>query len=104
MGAAAVQAGRREGASCGGSLARGGTRGAHVKHGVHVRDAGRVEAQRLVERQCILPSRKGSIGRGARGGPGGGRACVGGGGGASSVQAQDPTAEAAGGGTRDERT
>ena len=26
-----------------------GTRGAHRKHAVHVRDAGRVEAQRLVE-------------------------------------------------------
>ena len=35
------------------------TRGAHVKHVVHVRDAGRVEAQRLVERRRGLPSRKG---------------------------------------------
>ena len=44
----------REG-SCG-VLAQG-TGGVHVKHGVHGRDAGRVEAQRLVERLCFLPSR-----------------------------------------------
>jgi hypothetical protein len=35
-----------------------GTRGAHLKHGVHFRDAGRVPAQRLVEHRG-LPSRKG---------------------------------------------
>ena len=35
--------------------------GAHVKHPVHVRDAGRVEAQRLVEYPCCLPSRKESM-------------------------------------------
>ena len=35
-----------------------GTRGAHVEHGMHVRDLGRVEAQRLVERKRVLPSRK----------------------------------------------
>eukprot|EP00964_Phaeocystis_antarctica_P125691 scaffold89365_cov60-Phaeocystis_antarctica.AAC.1 len=35
-----------------------GTRGAHVKHGVHGRDTGRVEAQRLVERRRVLPSAK----------------------------------------------
>jgi len=35
-----------------------GTLGAHVKHSVHVLDAGRVEAQRLVERRSGLPSRK----------------------------------------------
>ena len=34
------------------------------KHVAHVRDAGRVEAQRLVERRRALPSRKGGIGRG----------------------------------------
>ena len=55
----AVRAGRREGggraqATCTGrtrlKAGRQGTRGAHVEHVVHVRDAGRVEAQRLVER------------------------------------------------------
>eukprot|EP00964_Phaeocystis_antarctica_P127612 scaffold91274_cov63-Phaeocystis_antarctica.AAC.3 len=40
-------------------------RGAHVEHVLHVRDAGRVEAQRLIERPRLLPSREGSIGRGA---------------------------------------
>ena len=35
-----------------------GTRGAHVEHAVHVRDLGRVEAERLVERRRALPSRK----------------------------------------------
>ena len=34
-----------------------GTREAHPKHAVHVRDAGRVETQRLVERRRRLPSR-----------------------------------------------
>ena len=33
-----------------------GTRGAHVEHLVHVRDLGRVEAERLVELFCVLPS------------------------------------------------
>jgi len=47
-----------------------GTRGAHVKHGHHVCDAGGVEAQRLVERHRALPSRKGSIGRGVTCGAG----------------------------------
>jgi hypothetical protein len=37
-----------------------GTRGAHLKHVVHGRDAGRVPPQRLVERRRTLPSRKGS--------------------------------------------
>eukprot|EP00964_Phaeocystis_antarctica_P019262 scaffold10639_cov62-Phaeocystis_antarctica.AAC.2 len=35
-----------------------GTRGAHVEHQAHVRDLGRVEAERLVERRRVLPSRK----------------------------------------------
>jgi len=35
-----------------------GTRGAHIKHAAHVRDVGRVEAQRLVECRRALPSRK----------------------------------------------
>eukprot|EP00964_Phaeocystis_antarctica_P058275 scaffold34558_cov52-Phaeocystis_antarctica.AAC.2 len=47
---------------CGGQ----GTRGAHVKHVAHVCDAGRVEAQRLVEGQRPLPSRKEGIRCGAR--------------------------------------
>ena len=33
---------------------------AHGKHGVHVRDAGGVEAEWLVERRRILPSGKGT--------------------------------------------
>ena len=39
-----------------------GTRGAHLEHGLHVCDAGRVEAQRLVECRRSLPSGKESIG------------------------------------------
>eukprot|EP00964_Phaeocystis_antarctica_P058048 scaffold34414_cov60-Phaeocystis_antarctica.AAC.3 len=35
-----------------------GTRGAHLEHLQHVRDAGRVEAQRLVECRLALPSQK----------------------------------------------
>ena len=38
-----------------------GTRGAHIKHVPHVPDAGRVQAQRLVERRRVLPSRKGKL-------------------------------------------
>ena len=33
--------------------------GAHQEHEAHVRDAGRAEAQRLVELICALPSREG---------------------------------------------
>ncbi len=44
---------------CGGQ----GTRGAHVEHADHGRDAGRVEAERLVERKRVLPSRKGRSGK-----------------------------------------
>ena len=36
-----------------------GRRGAHLKHVPHADDAGRVEAQRLVERSHALPSPKG---------------------------------------------
>ena len=39
---------------CGGQ----GTRGAHVEHVAHGCDAGRVEAQRLVELRRALPSRR----------------------------------------------
>ena len=49
-------------------------RGAHIEHAAHVRDAGRVEAQRLVERRRFLPSRKVGMRRGKRCGPGGVRA------------------------------
>jgi hypothetical protein len=45
------------GPKCGGGWQ--GTRGAHAKHVLHGRDAGRVPAQRLVERRRVLPSRKG---------------------------------------------
>ena len=48
-------------------------RGAHPEHVAHVRDAGRVEAQRLVERLRGLPSRKEGARCGARCGPGGER-------------------------------
>ena len=41
-----------------GGKARGG---AHVEHGAHSCDAGGVEAQRLVERMCVLPSRTDGI-------------------------------------------
>ena len=51
---------------------------AHPEHAAHVRDAGRVEVQRLVERQRALPSRKEGVRCGARCGPGGGTAWVGG--------------------------
>eukprot|EP00964_Phaeocystis_antarctica_P119585 scaffold83304_cov53-Phaeocystis_antarctica.AAC.1 len=53
-------------------------RGAHPEHEVHVRDAGRVEGQRLIERRRGLPSRKEGVRCGARRGPGGGRAWAGG--------------------------
>ena len=51
-----------------------GTRGAHVEHAAHGRDLGRVEAERLVERRRVLPSRKAGMRRGKRYGPGGVRA------------------------------
>ena len=38
-----------------------GTRGAHQEHAVHVSNAGRVEAERLVELFRALPSRKEGI-------------------------------------------
>ena len=54
-----------------GRRARGG---AHLEHAAHVFGAGRVKAQRLVERRRLLPSRKEGIRRGAKCGVGGGRA------------------------------
>ena len=66
-----VRAGRREGLGGGGGTTSGmhgdgptqglgakGTRGAHVEHDAHGRDAGGVEAQRLVEGRRVLPSRR----------------------------------------------
>ena len=53
--------------------------GAHLKHGVHVRDSGRFDAQRLVERVRALPGHT-EARRGRLGGLGGARACGGGGG------------------------
>ena len=47
---------QQQGPDCGGGGQ--GTRGAHLKHARHVCDAGRVEAQRLVERRRALPSKK----------------------------------------------
>eukprot|EP00964_Phaeocystis_antarctica_P037198 scaffold21248_cov68-Phaeocystis_antarctica.AAC.2 len=69
-----------------------GTRGgAHVKHVQHVRDAGGVEAQRLVERIRVLRGvKRGRVRFGARCGPNGGRA-LGAGGGASGAHAEGPT-------------
>ena len=45
-----------------------GRRGAHVKQGLHVSEAGGVEAQRLVERLRVLPSPKGGMLRGRQAG------------------------------------
>jgi len=64
-----VRAGRREGLWCGGGTQAactwmwpdsrlGGMRGAHLEHEAHGRDAGGVEAQRLVEGRRGLPSRR----------------------------------------------
>ena len=48
----------------------------HHKHAAHACDARRVEAQRLVERRRVLPSRKEGMRCGTRCGPGGERAWV----------------------------
>eukprot|EP00964_Phaeocystis_antarctica_P057080 scaffold33736_cov50-Phaeocystis_antarctica.AAC.4 len=47
-------------------------RGAHVEHVEHGCDLGRVEAERLVERRRVLPSRKEGVRCGVRCGPGAG--------------------------------
>ena len=67
-GAAAAQAActGRARLKAGGQGTRRGTRGAHPEHVAHVRDAGRVEGQRLVERLRFLPSRKAGIQRQSR--------------------------------------
>eukprot|EP00964_Phaeocystis_antarctica_P014599 scaffold8064_cov24-Phaeocystis_antarctica.AAC.1 len=59
VGVAAAHAACRRGPEWG-SVGRG-TRGAHKKHPAQRCDAGRVEAQRLVERRRVLPSRKEGI-------------------------------------------
>eukprot|EP00964_Phaeocystis_antarctica_P039396 scaffold22532_cov76-Phaeocystis_antarctica.AAC.1 len=64
-----LRTGRREGGGRGGGASRmqGRARlevraqGTHAKHQLHGRDAGRVEAQRLVELLRALPSRKDGI-------------------------------------------
>ena len=50
-----------------------GTRGAHVEHVVHGCDAGRVEAERMVERKRALRSQMQGIRSGSRCGAGGER-------------------------------
>jgi hypothetical protein len=92
MRAGEVRAPRREGLWCGGGtqaacmgMARlkawgpravGHAQRAHREHVVHGRDAGGVEAQRLVEGRRALPSRReGMRCGGERCEPGGGRAC-----------------------------
>ena len=62
-----VRAGRREGAWAAAAqaawrLGGQGTGGAHMEHEAHGCDAGSVEAQRLVERPRVLPSRVGKKG------------------------------------------
>ena len=104
VGPAAAQAACREYPNCGGCAGRG-TRGAHVKHGQHGSDAGRIPAQRLVERPIVLPRRTGSI-CGKRGGMWGratGGEC-GAGGGASSGRREDPNCGGCAGRARAERT
>ena len=46
-----------------------GARGAHGEHALHVRDLGRIEAERLVELRSELPSRKAGMRCGKRCGP-----------------------------------
>ena len=75
-----------------------GTRGAHSEHGVHARDLGRVEAERLVERVRVLPSRKVGMRCEKRYGPGGVMAL--GGGDASGMHGEGPTQGCGGQGTR----
>ena len=74
----------REGLSAG-DRGEGTHPGTHMKHVLHGCDAGRVEAQRLVEVLRALPTRKVGIRAGARCEPGGERA-VRGGDGSSGIQ------------------
>ena len=73
LNAAATCQVERRGVQCGtrcGLGARGRGPAAAHEHVAHVSDAGRVEAQRLVEHRRALPSRKEGIRCGARCGPG----------------------------------
>ena len=79
-----------------------GTRGAHVEHAVHVRDLGRVEAERLVKRVRALPSQRVGMQCGKRCGPGGVRVL--GGGDACGMHGEGPTQGCGGQGTCAERT
>ena len=72
-----------------------GTRGAHSEHGLHGRDLGRVEAERLVELVHALPSREAGMRRG--------ELMALGGGGASGMHGEGPT-QGWGGRARAERT
>jgi hypothetical protein len=80
---------------------QGHARRAHEEHGAHVRDLGRVKAERLVERRRVLPSQRESMRCGARCEPGGGRAW--GGGIASGMHGEGPT-QGLGARARAERT
>jgi hypothetical protein len=90
--------GRRPDSRLGG---QGHARGAHVEHEVHGRDAGGVEAQRLVEGRRVLPSRReGMRCGGERWKPGGGRAWGGGGTQAARTRGKGPTQGSGAKGTR----
>ena len=90
--------GRRKRHEWGGLDSRLGGSGAHVEHAVHGRDAGRVEAERLVEHRRVLPSRKAGMQCGKRCGLRGVRAL--GGGNAIGMHEEGPTQGWGGQGTR----
>ena len=75
------------------------TRGAHAEHSAHVRDLGRVETERLVERLRALPSRKAGMRCEKRCGPGGVRATQ-----AACMHGEGPTQRAVGARALSERT
>jgi len=79
-----------------------GTRGAHAEHVAHGRDAGGVEAQRLVEGPRDLPGRRG--GHEMRGGRGASREGLGCGGGTTSGMTEKARLKAWGPRARAERT
>ena len=76
--------------------------GAHTEHPVHVRDAGRVEAQRLIEGRRVLPrSKAGRVMLGEVCGPeGGGAKGRGAAAGARGALAEDPRLGSCGGRVR----
>ena len=72
VGAAAAQAAAAQACTGDSRLwVLGHARLAHEEHLAHVRDLGRVEGQRLVERRRLLPSQKEGMRCGARCGMGG---------------------------------